>query len=234
MRAFISRSQFLTSFILYGINTIIFSYFLYTIYLNPRQLIYFTRISYILNSIYLFICLICDSVFYLLNSRILEKINDICRNKIAIVFNSESYLVFFVYWTTYVFDGMKTVDSPWKWFKTINQHLIIVFLVIIDILVHNHNNIHYNLKYHFYCLVILFAYALELYIHLFILKLPTPYHQFNEHKSRFFLNLFISVIVLSFSYLCNIYIHNFKYKVILRTKNDYYDTLEEDVNKKKK
>ena len=137
MRESITILQFLTSFILYSFNSITFLLFLgmkMEIVVEIWDPFYGLILPYFMNSIYLFINLLCDFSLYAYKSKFLEKLNHWNRNTYCHISNTFSYIFIFSILYSDIF-------HIFAFFFLLN-----VFFNIIDLIVHEHNRINFNIK----------------------------------------------------------------------------------------
>ena len=122
-KIFISTKQLIISIIFFGGNSFIFIFYLKELFTNIQLLQYLTCLSYYANSIFLFLCLICDILLYLNNNSEkgdtdyhlineqntggetnitwVEKLNNWNRNKYGIICNTFSFFVSISFWILY-------------------------------------------------------------------------------------------------------------------------------------
>jgi len=154
MRESITKNQFLVTILLNVLNTILVSIFSVLIYsdlsrhkeFRKEDLIFFSVFSFslIINSIYLFINLICDFSLYVNKSKYLEKLNNCNRNFYCHYCNPFSYFCMFPIPYIYIF---------------------VTAFVVTDIIVHEHNKIKFDLKIGIWLFIIssLSLYLLKIY-----------------------------------------------------------------------
>ena len=154
----ISKIQLITSIIFFGGNSIFFIFYLQELLFNLNHLKYLTCLSYYANSIFLLLCLLCDIFLYIKNNSEeeinyqlidekneinyanitwVEKLNNWNRNKYGVICNTFSFFVSISFWILFYMgeDYIKVSDSFYGFLSTINLHLIISILVIIDIFI---------------------------------------------------------------------------------------------------
>jgi len=129
MRESITTNQFLVTILLNILNTILVSIIYVKYYDGDDDDVYiFFRVvvtPLIINSIYLFINLICDFSLYVCKSIFLEKLNYYNRNFYCHICNPFSYTFVFIIPLVYIF---------------------VTIFVITDIIVHEHNKIEFDFK----------------------------------------------------------------------------------------
>ena len=150
-KTLVTKNHLIISIILYGGNTILFLFYLQELFSNLYLIKYLTQLSYYANSIYLFLCLICDIFLYLSNNlneennyQLLEeqndnnslewyqKLNDWNRNKYGIICNTFSFFVSISFWILYFLGKhyIRVSNSFNAMLSTINLHLVISILII--------------------------------------------------------------------------------------------------------
>ena len=228
MNNLITTKQFVFSSILNSINTIIWLFFFLTT-LNPKTFLFLTSISGDLNSIYLFLCLLCDISNYCCKSSKLEPLNDFLRNKLSNVINPMSYLVTILFWALFFMGGMDDMNTLYMILFNIYEHIFISIFVIVDIIISNH-------KRHFFSKIVLFFIYLYLFLYGIICGVATfvydspPYPFLKKIKYYILIIYCISFIVIAFlCYLLHIliYIIKDKYtnkKIILVNENERINT----------
>lgn len=141
------------------INPVIF-YVLSSLYIiNVIQCVYFaisknlatiellTYWTLYMNSVYLLLNVISDSLFFFTKNENMEYLNSFSRNKMAQIVNPFSYFVFFFYWTA-VLMGKNVMPFPLeidKLLSSILHHFMITLFLILDLFLHEHDQITFNL-----------------------------------------------------------------------------------------
>ena len=229
----VTKQQLIISCIFNGINSIMFIYYIYDIYLRPIDLEHITRWSYYLNSIFTTICLICDIYMYyeivnkendeiqknyiLMNDEqnkigFFERLNYWNRNKYGLVCNTLSYFVLIGFWSLYFFGNkiMLVSKNVRSWFNSYYHHLFIQIIIIIDIFSSDRKKIIFSWKQFgiiegFYSIYCGII-CLEKYI------FGRNAYYFMEGKSFGFLIFcyILSSFVIFVSYLLHIYLVEFK------------------------
>lgn len=223
MRTTIGKREFILSLIFNGINTGLWIYYIYYSIKNPHVFVFLTYITYHLNSLYLFTCLLCDIAFFCFNTTKLECFNDFNRNKYGIVVRTMSILVFFLYWSLKFTGGMRDLVDLLDTIKTIYLHLIITVFVIIDLFSANINRHRFSFIYIGFCTLYFILYFADCGVSTFVYNYP-PY-PFLEHISLKGISIYAGVfyLVLIFCYYCQVLMFDIKYKLIIRTGFDYYN-----------
>ena len=227
MRTSISNKEFCLSLLFNGINTI--TWISFTTYYSIKDMelgtfIYLTMITWNFNSIYLFLCLICDISFFF-KSKKLEPLNNFLRNKFCNVINTMSFEVTVLYWTLLLTGGMQDIVDFWDFLSNFYFHFLISILVILDIFNANHKRHRFTLITLCFCYVYLFCYIIIGSIATWVFDNP-PYPFLVGIKFYMILIYgvaFCIVLLLCYSFLVSIYI--FKYKCILKIEGD-----EEEIN----
>ena len=158
-KLYISKYKLISSIIFNGGNTFIFIILLKALLLNPGILKYLTYLSYCANSIFLFICLLCDIFIYFNNDNDpselnndyylieegdvkkdipwFEKLNNWNRNKYNLICNPFSFFVTFSFWILYFLGEsyIKVSAGLYPMVRTVYLHLIITILITIDIVI---------------------------------------------------------------------------------------------------
>ena len=227
MRTSISNKEFCLSLLFNGINTI--TWISYTIYylVKGKELgtfIYLTMITWNFNSIYLFLCLICDINFFF-KSKKLEPLNNFLRNKFCNIINTMSFEVTVLYWTLLFTGGMRSLRGFLDFLSNFYFHFLISVLVILDIFNANHKRHRFTLITLCFCYVYLVCYCVIGSIATWGFDNP-PYPFLKG--AEFYVALiyvFAFCIVLAFCYLFLIALYTIKYKYILKIEGD-----EEEIN----
>lgn len=212
MRKSISKSEFYNSLIINGSNSILFFGFFLHIFYYPNNLIYCTWLSYLFNSFYLFISLICDINLYIFKSSNLEFINDFFRNKFSIPMNVVSYYVFFIYWVFYFTAGVNKIEGIFDFLKSFYHHILIMIIEIFDIFNSYHRYLKFSLKDLFICLITINLYGIELFVLIFHYNIP-PYKFYeNCDYMKFFVSGFIINILIVIFYFFHLWLYKLKFK----------------------
>ena len=240
-KIFISKTQLIISIIFYGINTIFFIYYLQELFFNLHHLKYLTSLSYYANSIFLLLCLICDISIYKNNnsedvennykliddnqvnenSDILwsEKLNNWNRNKYGVICNCFSFFVSISFWILYFLgEEYITVSHTFLGFlSTINLHLIISILVIIDIFISKREHA-FSWNYFGYISLIFVIYCAITGINKYYFKSNT--YAFMDSSFLFLISyVLVSFFLLYVSYIFNVYLINYNKKGIYSIKD---------------
>lgn len=233
-KIFISTKQLIISIIFFGGNSFIFIFYLKELFTNIQLLQYLTCLSYYANSIFLFLCLICDILLYLNNNSEkgdtdyhlineqntnsetnitwVEKLNNWNRNKYGIICNTFSFFVSISFWILYFLGEsyIKTSNKFYAFLSTINLHLIISVLVIIDILVSKREH---TFSWYYFKIIsfIFFIYCVITGIEKYCFNI-NPYAFMNGGLLFLILYVLLSFVILYFSYLFNAYLIEYKNK----------------------
>lgn len=220
MRNQITKTQFIVSCVINGLNTILY-FMSYDFTLNYYCLIYLTVITLDLNSIYLFLSFICDISFFIFKSEKLEAMNGFLRNKVCHVLNPISYLVTILFWGIGAFGGMGDIFANFLFcLFNIYAHLLITIFVIIDLLIADHE------KHSFSCwiLSIIYGYiiAYAIFCAILTLKFDNPPYPFLQEISIVPLLLYYAAfsVVCLLCYLLHLFIIKMKYKYIVKENNE--------------
>lgn len=146
MRA-ITLSQFIPIYAIYGFNSII--YILFLINFQFVHLYFLTTWTYWMNSIYLFLVLVCDISLFATNSDRFEKMNSFLRNSYCIVSMSFSYAVVILFWSL-SFLGESFMRLPKNTLETIFNYYLHggnTIFVIIDLFLSEHKKCEFTYKY---------------------------------------------------------------------------------------
>jgi uncharacterized membrane protein len=235
-KIFISTKQLIISIIFFGGNSLLFiSYLKELIFSKFHYLRYLTNLSYYANSIFLLLCLICDISLYINNNNsqqveadyhlidddnkknenyvlMIEQLNNWNRNKYGVICNTFSFFVSISFWILYFLGEsyIKTSNNFYSFLSTINLHLIITVLVLIDIFMSKKEH-QFSWSYFGIISLIFFIYCAITGINKY---------SFNSHPYAFmkgsllFLIFYvmISFALLYFSYIIYVYLINYKKK----------------------
>jgi len=149
MRESISKYQFFSSLIIYGLNTLISIVLLPLIFIDKESIFMLMFYTYYMNSVYLCINLICDFNLYINKSNKLEKLNDWNRNIYSQICNTFTYLVFILFWSLILLGRyFMTIGSFYSFDFLICFYLdcLVTIFCIIDIIIHEHNKISFKRK----------------------------------------------------------------------------------------
>ena len=212
MRDSISKCQFFTSLIIYGLNTLISIAILSLIFIRPKIIFMFlTMWTYYMNSVYLCINLICDFNLYINKSNKLEKLNDWNRNIYSQICNTFTYLVFILFWSLILLGKDFMNFGKFNLFGIIINiylHFLISVFCIIDIIIHEHNKISFKRK-NFVIIFIIFT--------LYMILCALGKYVFNIYSYRFVRNgnlkqllvaMFIFYIIIYNCYYFHIWLIN--------------------------
>lgn len=234
MRKSISLKELIFSVICNGINSIIYTCYIYTIFVDLTQFLYLTRISCHLNSISLLLCLISDIILYFGKETVFENIQDQIRNNISPVINPVSYLTMFGFWLFFLIAR----DKPWNdtrdFMSDFYIHFIINIIITIDLFIANHNRERFNWKNLIYTYIYLTLYGIIFcvtYFH-FKYKIYPLADMLNEWQM--FLMALCLYVILTLSYCMYVLFSYIKYKYIIEdTDIDYYNNklAEDEYNK---
>ena len=212
MRKSISKLEFYKSLIFNGLNSIIFLGFFIYIFYYPKNLIYCTWLSYLLNSFYLFISIICDINLYINKSFKLEIINDFFRNKFSVPMNVISYYVCFIYWFFYFTVEVNEFTGKFDYLKCFYQHILIMIIEIIDIFNSEHSYLKFSYIDLFICLILINLYGIELYILIFHYNIaPYKFYE-NCNYLKFIISGFIINILIVIFYFFHLWLFKLKFK----------------------
>ena len=237
-KVIISKSQLLISIIFFGSNTMVFLFYLKELFFNPHLLKYLTSLSYYANSIFLFLCLLCDILLYIKNPSMedkemeinynllideetkkinneitwVEKLNNWNRNKYGIICNSFSFFVSISFWILFFLgeEYIRVSNTFYAFLSTINLHLIISILVIIDIFVSKREH-KFSLEYFNVILIIFLLYCFVTGINKYVFHI-NPYAFMNGSLIFLIMYVLLSIFILYVSYLFNVYLINLKKK----------------------
>ena len=134
MRKKIKNEQFLSTLFISGFHIGMCFYWSMT-QKNWRRLLFLTWWSLYLNSIFLIMILICDSILFFTKKTFLEKINFFFRNYYSSISISFSYFVTIIYWTLiYVGSGFQTGGKNLNdVLHNIYIHLLVSIFLTIDV-----------------------------------------------------------------------------------------------------
>ena len=235
MRDSISKKEFCLSLLFNGINTI--TWISYTTYYTAKKielgkLIYLTMITWNFNSIYLLLCLICDTSYFFKSTK-LEPLNNFLRNKFCNVINTMSFEVTVLYWILLFMGGMRKLTGFWDFLSTFYFHFLISILVILDIFNANHRRHKFTYITLSFCYVYLVCYFIIASISTWGFNKP-PYPFLNEIKIYMVVVYAIAFcIVLALCYLFLVSLYTIKYKYILKKEGDEGEAnTEEKLDKK--
>ena len=231
-KTIISTKQLILSILLYGGNTIIFIYYLYSLIFNMRLLQYLTCLSYYANSIFLLLCLICDISLYINNSSLgsetdyklieeegenksnnenlswAQQLNNWNRNKYGVICNTFSFFVSISFWILYFLgeEYIRVSNTFFGFLSSINLHLIISLLVIVDILVSKREH-KFSDDYYSYISFIFLGYCIITGIDKYMFNI-NPYAFMNGNLWFLILYVFLSFVLLYVCYVFNAYLIN--------------------------
>ena len=228
-KTLITKNHLIISIILYGGNTILFLFYLQELFSNLYLIKYLTQLSYYANSIYLFLCLICDIFLYLNNNlneennyQLLEeqndnyslewyhKLNDWNRNKYGIICNTFSFFVSISFWILFFLGEtyIRVSNTFYAMLSTINLHLIISILIIVDIFNskkdHKFSYVYFGIISLIFLIYIAFTGIGKYYFNI------NPYEFMNGSLLFLIFYVSISFCLLYVSYLLNVYLINYK------------------------
>ena len=231
-KTLISTTQLFISILLYGGNTIIFLYYLHSLILNIHLLQYLTCLSYYANSIFLLLCLICDISLYMNNSSQVsetdyqlmeeegenksnndnlswaESLNNWNRNKFGVICNTFSFFVSISFWILYFLGEQYIIVSNtfFGLLSSLNLHLIITLLVIVDIFASKREH-RFSDDYYSYISFIFLGYCFITGIDKYLFNI-NPYAFMNGSIWFLILYVFLSFVILYVSYVINVYLIN--------------------------
>ena len=218
----VTKKQLILSCIFNGLNTIMFIYYIYDIYLRPIDLEHITRWTYYLNSIFTTICLLCDIILYytqidkdsiesennyslmdenkLDNINYFEKLNDWNRNEYGVIVNSMGYFVLIGFWSLYFFGNkiMLVSKNVRSWFNSYYHHLFIQIIVVIDIVASKRRPMNFSWKQLGIIVALYAIYCIMIAAEKYIIGRNAYY--FMEGKSVLFL-LFCAIFTSLFLYI---------------------------------
>ena len=240
-KIFISKNRLIISIIFFGTNTIIFVFYLKELFFNPHLIKYLTFLSYYANSIFLFLCLLCDILLYIKNPSSddeqmekdynlitdndtkennyeitwIEHLNNWNRNKYGIICNSFSFFVSISFWILFFLgeEYIRVSNTFYAFLSTVNLHLIISIFVIIDIFISKREHKFSN-EYFCIILTLFLIYSVVTGINKYVFNV-NPYAFMNGSFIFLIGYLLLSVFILYISYWLNVYLINLK-------KNDSY------------
>ena len=205
----ITTKQFVGSLLLNGSNTIIWLYFFITT-LKPKTFLFLTSINGDLNSIYLLLCLICDISNYCFSSVKLDCLKDFLRNKLSHIINTISYLVTILFWGLFLMGQMEDdMDTIYNIFFNIYEHIIITIIVILDIIIAEHQRHFFSKITLAFIYIYLFLYGIGCGIVTFVFdKAPYPFLQ----KLKYYIIIIYCINFIFIAFLCYLF-HVFIYKM---------------------
>lgn len=236
----ITTTQLIISVILFGGNTfLLFFFYLPELFSNFKFLKYLTHLSYYANSIYLLICLICDIFLYINNKdenemsyrlmeeeqdinssngnniKWFEKLNEWNRNKYGVVCNTFSFFVSISFWILFLLGEsyIRVSNTFYAMLSTINLHLIISLLIIIDILCtkreHEFSNEYFGIISLIFLIYCAFTGINKYYFN------SNTYAFMNGSLLFLIFYAAISFGILYVSYLFNVFLINYKIKEVI-------------------
>jgi len=230
-KTIISKKQLIISLVFNGGNTLIFIYYFIKLVYNLHLLQYLTFLSYIANSIFLLLCLICDIILFIKNNPEggdtyyqliddqninnndipwVEKLNNFNRNQYGVICNTYSFFVSISFWILYFLgeDYIEVSNTLLGALSTLNLHLFISIFVIIDILVSKREHA-FSEDFFTYIALIFVAYCVMTGIDKYFFNI-NPYAFMEESVLFLIFYVLISFVVLYVSYLFNVYLINLK------------------------
>jgi hypothetical protein len=239
-KIYITINQLIISIVLFGGNTfLLFFYYLPELFSNFDLLNYLTHLSYYANSIYLLLCLVCDIFLYLDNKdenemsyrlmeeeednnsskdnniKWFEQLNNWNRNKYGVVCNTFSFFVSISFWILFLLGEsyIRVSNTFYAMLSTINLHLIISILIIIDILCSKREHKFSNEYFGIISLIFL-IYCAYTGINKYYFNSNT-YAFMNGSFLFLIFYVVISFCILYVSYLLNVYLINYKIKEVI-------------------
>ncbi len=206
----VSRKQFFFSLLFNVPINIAILPLLYIIYLHEHiKLSYFLLTNYtlLLNTIYLFLCLICDMTLACSNK--LMSFNNLMRDKICHIINPLSFfqtiLVIMVSFQKFSYSHI------FLYYGTCGGHILSNLTIIIDIFVAQHEIYHFSSEHISIISIILIIYEI---IYAIIISFDKNNIIFSFLKNvdtlTYIFYCFLSMILILLFYLFHIYL--FKYK----------------------
>ena len=127
-----------------------------------KQFIFMTTWNFWISTIYLVTISICDFSWYMLESNLLDKLNELFREKLSPAFTALTYLVTFTFWVMIFPTALRDGDPNFGMglFFNLHVHLILTIFQTIDIFFSYRKNKGIVLKYDFIiCLIIMGIYS---------------------------------------------------------------------------
>ena len=228
----ISKIQLFISIIFFGGNSIFFIYYLQELLFSLNHLKYLTNLSYYANSIFLLLCLLCDILLYIkntseeeeinyhliddknelsyANATWVEKLNNWNRNKYGVICNTFSFFVSISFWILFFMgeDYIKVSNTFYGFLSTINLHLIISILVIIDIFISKREH-KFSWDYFRIISLLFLIYCFITGINKYFFNI-NPYAFMNGSVIFLILYVFVSLIILYACYIFYLCLINYK------------------------
>ena len=212
MRDSISKCQFFTSLIIYGLNTLISIAILSLIFIRPKIIFMFlTMWTYYMNSVYLCINLICDFNLYINKSNKLEKLNDWNRNIYSQICNTFTYLVFILFWSLILLGKDFMNFGKFNLFGIIINiylHFLISVFCIIDIIIHEHNKISFKRKNFVIIFIIFTLYMILCVLGKYVFKFCPYTFIENGNLKQLLVAMFFFYIIIYNCYCFHIWLIN--------------------------
>ena len=235
-KTFISTKRLIISLLFFGGNTFLFILYLKELLSNFIFLKYLTNLSYYANSFFLLLCLICDIFLYINNNSSekietdyhlideqninnennmlfrIEKLNNWNRNKYGVVCNTFSFFVSISFWILYFLGEsyIKTSNSFYAFLSTINLHLFISVLVLIDIFISRREH-YFSWSYFGIISLIFFIYCTITGINKYCFNI-NPYAFMNGSLLFLIFYVMLSFAILYISYVLYVYLITFSKK----------------------
>ena len=212
MRNSVTKCQFITSFIIYGLNSLIALGSLALIFFHTKLIFLLLSIwVYYMNSLYLCINLICDFNLYINKSTKLEKLNKWNRNTYSQICNTFTYFVFILFWSLFLLGkDFKEYGHYGLMGTLINlyiQFLITVFCIL-DIIIHEHKKISFKIKNFIIIIIIFTLYMVVCVIGKYVLRF-SPYAFIKKGNiKQLIVAMFIFYIILYNCYCFHIWLIN--------------------------
>ena len=237
----ISKLQLIISIIFFGGNSFFFIFYIQELFFNLHHLKYLTYLSYYANSIFLLLCLLCDILLYIKNSSEeeinyhliddkneityanitwVEKLNNWNRNKYGVISNTFSFFVSISFWILFFMgeDYIKVSNTFYGFLSTINLHLIISLLVIIDIFISKRKH-KFSWDYFGIISFLFLIYCVITGIDKYFFNI-NPYAFMNGSFLFLILYSLVSLLILYACYLFYLFLINYKEKDINMIKEE--------------
>ena len=201
MRKNITKEQFISTLFISGFHIGMCLYWSMT-QKNWRRLLFLTWWSLYLNSLFLIVILICDSILFFTKKKFLEKLNFFFRNFYSSISITFSYFVTIIYWTLiYIGSGFKTGGNNLNdVLHNIYIHFLVSLFLTIDIFMAERNKKNFNLIEFLIIYSILIIYMIFYLIRKYEFN-QSVYPFMNEiTKIKLMIYFFIFSIVIYFSY----------------------------------
>jgi hypothetical protein len=201
MRKKITKEQFISTLFISGFHIGMCLYWSMT-QKNWRRLLFLTWWSLYLNSLFLIVILICDSILFFTKKKFLEKLNFFFRNFYSSISITFSYFVTIIYWTLiYIGSGFKTGGNNLNdVLHNIYIHFLVSLFLTIDIFMAERNKKNFNLIEFLIIYSILIIYMIFYLIRKYEFN-QSVYPFMNEiTKIKLMIYFFIFSIVIYFSY----------------------------------